>query len=127
MRDFLMPQGRPIWISGLRFYPGRVEWQCERVDLTYGEFRIVEALAQQPGIPLRSIRIAQIYRWDRQLIDARRALTPAQDNSVRKAITRIREAFRAVDPGFAEIDCVIPHAYVWRDRSVPEIAQEIAA
>ena len=89
----------------------RAEWNGKDLDLTVGEYNIVEILARHAGS----------YVLDRAIYDAQRAPGIVAGNapqgfrtSVRSAVKRVRNKFRAVDPLFNEIENYRAFGYRWR-------------
>lgn len=109
---------RLIFVSGLRIYPGRVEWHGAPVPLTLAEFLIVDALAQQPGIPVVNLDLYATYRQQPYIAANRGFADESVNLAVRTMIKKIRFIFREIDPGFDEIKTVPPRAHAWADHAV---------
>lgn len=95
----------------LRPKVSRAMWKDEDVNLTVVEFNIVLLLVQQAGE----------YTTYRSIYDCvHHAGFIAGDGengyrtNVRSSIKRIRNKFRAIDPGFAEIENFLAFGYRWR-------------
>ena len=86
-------------------------WNGTDLDLTAGEYRIIELLASRPGqyFPYRAI-------YDRLRHEGFvSGLGPnGYRVNVRSAVKRIRNKFRALDPKFQEIECYRAFGYRWR-------------
>ena len=86
-------------------------WNGTDLDLTAGEYRIIELLASRPGqyVPYRAI----YDRLRHKGFVSGRGPNGYRVN-VRSAIKRIRNKFRAFDPTFQEIECYTGFGYRWR-------------
>ena len=88
-------------------------WNGADLDLSVGEYRIIELLASRPGqyFPYRAI-------YDRLRPEG--FVSGRGPNgywaNVRSAIKRIRNKFRAFDPTFQEIETYSGFGYRWRKR-----------
>lgn len=89
----------------------RASWNGQQVDLTHGEFRVVQLLAQRIG---RDVSYREIYDAVRgagfeagQGPDGYRA-------NVRAMVKRIRQKFRDLDPEFDAIETYPGFGYRWR-------------
>lgn len=86
-------------------------WNGKDLDLTIGEYRIIELLGSRPGqyFPYRVI-------YDRLRHEG--FLSGHGPNgyrvNVRSAFKRIRNKLRALDPKFQEIECYRAFGYRWR-------------
>jgi two-component system response regulator ChvI len=86
-------------------------WNDTDLDLTIGEYRIIELLRSRPGqyFPYRAI-------YDRLRHEG--FVSGHGPNgyrvNVRAAVKRIRNKFRALDPEFQEIQCYRAFGYRWR-------------
>jgi two-component system response regulator ChvI len=89
----------------------RVSWQGIDVQLTRGEFRVIVLLGGAPGT----------YRTYRSIYDVLQAPgfiagpDGAYTANVRNAIKRLRQKFKAVDPGFDRITNYSGFGYVWQE------------
>jgi len=92
----------------------RAYWNQVDVDLTLGEYNIVDLLASRVGsfVTYRSV-------YDRLRYEGFIAGTGVQGYraNVRSAIKRIRNKFRACDPAFDEIENYTGFGYCWRKPS----------
>ena len=79
-----------------------VRWEKEPVSLTLTEFWIVEALARHPG---------HVKNYDALNEVTRQGLV--ERNTINGYIRRIRNKFRAIDPGFNHIETVHGTGYKW--------------
>jgi two-component system response regulator ChvI len=86
-------------------------WNGTDLDLTIGEYRIIELLRSPPG---RYVSYRAIY--DRLRYKGFVAgLGPSGYRvNVRSAVKRIRNKFRALDSKFREIECYRAFGYRWR-------------
>lgn len=89
----------------------RAAWNGQQVDLTHGEFKVVQLLAQRIG---RDVGYREIYDAVRgagfeagQGPDGYRA-------NVRAMVKRIRQKFRDLDPEFDAIETYPGFGYRWR-------------
>ncbi|WP_298722860.1 response regulator transcription factor [uncultured Ferrovibrio sp.] len=89
----------------------RAAWNGQQVDLTHGEFKVVQLLAQRIG---RDVGYREIYDAVRgagfeagQGPDGYRA-------NVRAMVKRIRQKFRDLDPDFDAIETYPGFGYRWR-------------
>ena len=89
----------------------RALWDGEDLQLTLGEYRIVQLLASQPG---QYFTYRAIY--DRLRHEGFIAGDGARGHcaNVRSAIKRIRNKVRAFEPTFDEIENYIGFGYCWR-------------
>jgi two-component system, OmpR family, response regulator ChvI len=86
-------------------------WNGTDLDLTIGEYRIIELLRSRPG---RYVSYRAIYDRLRHK-DFVAGLGPnGYRVNVRSAVKRIRNKFRAVDSKFREIECYRAFGYRWR-------------
>lgn len=89
----------------------RAQWQGQPVDLTVTEFAMVAALAAKVG---RDVSYRELYDAGRGKGFHAGAGDTGYRTNVRAAIKRIREKFRAVDPGFDQIGNYPGFGYVWQ-------------
>ena len=95
----------------LRPKVSRAYWHGVDVDLTVTEFKIVNLLASNAGEYLTNRAIYDCVRC------AGFSAGSGEDGyrtNVRSSIKRIRNKFRAVDPGFSEIENFPAFGYLWR-------------
>ena len=86
-------------------------WNGTDLDLTAGEYRIIELLASRPG---QNFTYRAIYdRLRHEGFVSGRGPNGYRVN-VRSAIKRIRNKFRALDPKFQEIERYTAFGYRWR-------------
>jgi two-component system response regulator ChvI len=85
----------------------RVAWRGIDIELTRGEFDMLELLVVNAGAYVRYDSLYAVYH-------AARCTAPAVTVNVRSTIKRIRNHFRAVDPEFAEIESYAGFGYRWR-------------
>ena len=86
-------------------------WNGTDLDLTAGEYRIIELLASRPG---QYFTYRAIYdRLRHEGFVSGRGPNGYRVN-VRSAIKRIRNKFRAFDPTFQEIESYTAFGYRWR-------------
>jgi two-component system, OmpR family, response regulator ChvI len=96
----------------------RTYWNGVDVGLTVGEYKIVHLLATSPG---RYVTYRAIYdRLTYEGFIAGAGNTGYRAN-VRSAIKRIRNKFRACDPGFVEIENCTAFGYCW---AAPQATQK---
>jgi two-component system, OmpR family, response regulator ChvI len=97
----------PVACGGLRLDPQRFEtlWRDAPVRLTVTEFRILAALAREPGV----------VRTREQLLAAAFPIDAAMsDRTVDTHIKRIRRKLEEADPGFDAIEAVYGLGYRWK-------------
>jgi len=89
----------------------RAVWNGVDLDLTFGEYRIIDLLASQPGQYLTYRAIYNRLRHEGFI-----AGDGAKGHwaNVRSAIKRIRNKFRSLDPTFDEIENYTGFGYRWR-------------
>ena len=89
----------------------RASWDGEDLQLTYGEYKIVDLLASKPG---QYFTYRAIY--DRLRHEGFIAGEGPRGHwaNVRSAIKRIRGKFRAFDPSCEEIENYVGVGYCWR-------------
>ena len=95
--------------GGLELDLGRYEarWNGSDVPLTVTEFRLILALARNPGhVKSRAQLLAQAYPDD----------TFVADRTIDSHVKRLRRKFEAVDSGFDEIETVYGLGYRYRER-----------
>ena len=97
--------------GNLKLHGARGFWKGVDLDLTVGEYKIVELLASRPGhfFTYRAI-------YDRLRHEGFVAGEGPRGHwaNVRSAIKRIRNKFRAFDPAFEEIQNYTGFGYGWR-------------
>jgi two-component system response regulator ChvI len=85
-----------------------VHWKGQNVPLTVTEFRILEALVQQPGYArTREQLLQQGYPYDEYM----------SDRNVDGHIKRIRKKISSLDPGFDGIETIYGLGYRYRADS----------
>jgi two-component system, OmpR family, response regulator ChvI len=89
----------------------RASWDGEDIQLTFGEYKIIDLLASQPG---QYFTYRAIY--DRLRHEGFIAGEGPRGHwaNVRSAIKRIRGKFRALDPSCDEIENYVGVGYCWR-------------
>ena len=89
----------------------RASWDGEDLQLTFGEYKIIDLLASQPG---QYFTYRAIY--DRLRYEGFIAGEGPRGHwaNVRSAIKRIRGKFRAVNPSCDEIENYVGVGYCWR-------------
>jgi two-component system response regulator ChvI len=120
MTDHIMPCARvtcPHYravVAGpaLAITDRRVFWRGVDVNLTHGEYRVIELLSSEPGK----------YRTYRDIYDVVRPPgfiagdgTDGFKGNVRSLIKRIRRKFVAIDPGFDSISNYSSVGYGWKE------------
>jgi two-component system, OmpR family, response regulator ChvI len=93
---------------------GRAFWDDVDVDLTLGEFRVVELLARRSPAPAT-------YREIHEQIRHQAAAAATADETrlnARSALRRIRAKFAACDPSFDQIENYQAMGYVWKTAEV---------
>jgi DNA-binding response OmpR family regulator len=97
----------PVKVGDLSLDPERLEARYRDVPLTLTltEFRLLEALAQRPGIVLSRDRLLEIVRSDESIV-AERII----DTYVR----RLRRKLEGIDPAFDRIETVIGAGYRYK-------------
>lgn len=105
-REALLQVGK----LSLRPRSSRVSWNEVDVDLTLGEFRIVNLLVSKIG---QHVSYREIY----DCLHYRGFIAGSGENgyrcNVRSAIKRIRQKFEACDPEFDEIENYPSFGYIW--------------
>jgi two-component system, OmpR family, response regulator ChvI len=86
-------------------------WNGMDLDLTIGEYRIIELLRSRPG---RYVSYRAIYDRLRHKGFVAGLGPNGYRVNVRSAVKRIRNKFRAVDSKFREIECYRAFGYRWR-------------
>lgn len=81
----------------------RVTWQDHAVRLTGQQFEILELLAQRAG------RVVQRWAFFINVLDEE-----CEDNQLAVIISKIRKAFRAVDPEFDRLETFWGSGFRWR-------------
>lgn len=89
----------------------RAHWRGRLVELTVGEFAVVEALAAKAG---RDVGYRELYDAGRGKGFHAGSGEDGYRTNVRAAVKRIREKFKAVDPGFEQIGNYPGFGYVWQ-------------
>lgn len=100
-----------IGALGLDAASRRAQWRGVAVDLTVGEFAMVEALAAKAG---RDVSYRELYDAGRGKGFHGGAGEDGYRTNVRASIKRIREKFKAVDPDFEQIGNYPGFGYVWQ-------------
>lgn len=89
----------------------RVAWNGAQVELTHGEFKVVQLLAQRVG---RDVGYREIYDVVRGVgFEAGQGPDGYRAN-VRAMVKRIRQKFRDLDPDFDAIETYPGFGYRWR-------------
>lgn len=86
-------------------------WNGTDLDLTIGEYRIIELLRSRPG---RYVSYRAIYDRLRHKGFVAGLGPNGYRVNVRSAVKRIRNKFRALDSKFREIECYRAFGYRWR-------------
>jgi two-component system response regulator ChvI len=97
--------------SKLVLQDSRGFWNGTDLDLTIGEYRIIELLRSRPG---RYVSYRAIYDRLRHKGFVAGLGPNGYRVNVRSAVKRIRNKFRALDPNFREIQCYRAFGYRWR-------------
>ena len=88
----------------------RAYWRGQLVELTVGEFAMVHALAVKAG---RDLSYRELYDAGRGKGFHAGAGDDGYRTNVRAAVKRIREKFKALDPGFEQIGNYPGFGYLW--------------
>src|SRR5690606_18293625 len=89
----------------------RASWNGQQVELTHGEFKVVQLLAQRVG---RDVGYREIYDAVRGVgFEAGQGPDGYRAN-VRAMVKRIRQKFRDLDPDFDAIETYPGFGYRWR-------------
>jgi len=101
----------PLIEGALRLDPGRLEARYDDTpfETTVTEFRLLQALAGQPGIVFSRGQLLEKMRGDDSVVVERLV-----DTYVR----RLRRKIEAIDPAFDGIETVIGAGYRWRDQGI---------
>jgi DNA-binding response OmpR family regulator len=83
-----------------------VRWRGEAVVVTVSEFRLLEALANRPGV---------VFTRDQLLDRVRGSDSVVVDRIIDTWIRRLRKKFLAVDPTFDRIETVVGAGYRWAE------------
>ena len=111
--DEAAPAREGLTCGKLALQNSRGFWKGADLDLTGGEYRIIELLASRPG---QYFTYRAIYdRLRHEGFVSGRGPNGYWVN-VRSAIKRIRNKFRAIDPTFQEIKSYPAFGYRWRKR-----------
>jgi len=89
----------------------RACWKGKQVELTIGEFAMIEAMAAKAG---RDVSYRELYDAGRGKGFYAGSGEDGYRTNVRAAIKRIREKFKAVDPQFDQIGNYPGFGYVWQ-------------
>jgi two-component system response regulator ChvI len=112
------PTEQPLACGNLVLHAGRAFWNGVDLDLTVGEYKIIDLLASLPG---EHFTYRAIYDRLRHKGFVAGEGPRGYCSNVRSAIKRLRNKFRAVDPSFKEIETYVGFGYRWRkpERSSP--------
>ncbi|EME70319.1 response regulator [Paramagnetospirillum caucaseum] len=112
-RNAAEPGAAPARVGGLSLDSAsrRAQWRGRPVDLTVGEFAMVETLAAKAG---RDVSYRELYDSGRGKGFHGGAGEDGYRTNVRAAIKRIREKFKAIDPDFEQIGNYPGFGYVWQ-------------
>ena len=112
-RNTAEPDAATTRIGGLSLdtVSRRAQWRGMAVDLTMGEFSMVEALTAKTG---RDVSYRELYDSGRGKGFHGGAGEDGYRTNVRASIKRIREKFKAVDPDFEQIGNYPGFGYVWQ-------------
>jgi DNA-binding response OmpR family regulator len=83
-----------------------VRWRGEGVAVTVSEFRLLDALANRPGV---------VFTRDQLLDRVRGSDSVVVDRIIDTWIRRLRKKFLAVDPTFDRIETVVGAGYRWAE------------
>lgn len=89
----------------------RAHWRGRLVELTVGEFAMVEVLAAKAG---RDVGYRELYDAGRSKGFHAGSGEDGYRTNVRAAVKRIREKFKAIDPDFEQIGNYPGFGYVWQ-------------
>jgi two-component system, OmpR family, response regulator ChvI len=92
----------------------RVAWKGQRVDLTLSEVKVVQLLASRAG---QDVTYREIYDVVKGAGFVAGSDGEGYRTNVRAMVKRIRQKFRALDEGFAELENYPGFGYRWRDVS----------
>ncbi len=81
-------------------------WNGQPIDLTVTEFLLVKALAQRPGHVKSRDQLMDAAYGEHVYVD---------DRTIDSHIKRLRKKFKAVDPGFAQIETLYGVGYRYRE------------
>src|SRR5262249_2690440 len=97
----------PIVVGALSLSPDRLEvrYRTTPASVTLIEFRMLEALANRPGIVLSRDRLLSIVRGDESVV---------ADRIIDTYVRRLRRELEQVDPDFDRIETVVGVGYRWR-------------
>ena len=95
---------------GLDTESRRAYWQGRLVELTVGEFAMVQALAAKAG---RDVSYRELYDAGRGKGFHAGSGDDGYRTNVRASIKRIREKFKALDPDFEQIGNYPGFGYLW--------------
>jgi DNA-binding response OmpR family regulator len=107
------PTEQPLTCGNLVLHSGtsRAFWNGVDLDLTVGEYRIIDLLASRPGQHFTHRAVYDRLRHEGFVAgEGPRGYW----SNVRSAIKRLRKKFRAVDPSFDEIETYVGFGYRWR-------------
>ncbi len=88
----------------------RAFWRTEQVDLTLGEFRVVQLLAERAGRDVSYREIYDVVRGEGFLAGSG---PEGYRANVRALVKRVRQKFRAVDDGFDALENYPGFGYRW--------------
>lgn len=88
----------------------RAFWRSEQVDLTLGEFRVVQLLAERAGRDVSYREIYDVVRGEGFLAGSG---PEGYRANVRALVKRVRQKFRAVDEGFDVLENYPGFGYRW--------------
>lgn len=88
----------------------RAFWRTEQVDLTLGEFRVVQLLAERAGRDVSYREIYDVVRGEGFLAGSG---PEGYRANVRALVKRVRQKFRAVDEGFDALENYPGFGYRW--------------
>ena len=100
-----------VTCRGLSLQSGRAAWNGTDLNLTVGEYRIVDLLASRPGQYCTYRAIYDCLRYEGFIAGAGEE---GHCQNVRTAIKRIRAKFLAIDPAFDGIENLVRFGYRWR-------------
>lgn len=111
-RDDLVNGGDPDNPGPLSIDGARVAWRGQRVDLTLSEVKVVQLLASRAG---QDVTYREIYDVVKGAGFVAGAEGEGYRTNVRAMVKRIRQKFRALDDGFAELENYPGFGYRWRN------------
>ena len=94
----------PLWVCPERL---EISWHDMRVGVTVSEFRLIETLAQRPGVVFDREKLLDRVRGDESIV---------VDRIIDTWVARVRRKFTKIDEHFDALETVVGVGYRWNEQ-----------